>query len=77
MTTAADDQETTFIRREACRKCDGMVWALYHLTPDGNDCGWGCRPIGKCGNPERCGEKLQWLDDGDLALASAPAGGAA
>ena len=69
--------ETVFIRREECRKCEGDVWALYYFTSDGNDCGWGCRPIDACGQPDRCGEKLQWLYDGDLALYGMRPGGSA
>ena len=74
--TSAEQPETIFVRREECRKCDGEVWATYYFV-DGCDAGWGCRPIGECGNPARCGEKLQWLDDDDLALARVPMRGAA
>ncbi len=66
-----------FARRESCRKCSATVWAFYHFTSDGMATGWGAVSIGACGRPDRCGEKLQWLDDGDLWLASEAAGGAA
>jgi hypothetical protein len=74
---APSPAEIIFIRREECRKCDAMVWAVYYFAPDGDAAGWGCRPIGECGNPDRCGEKLQWLDDGDLALSGCRVAGAA
>lgn len=66
-----------FARREPCRKCDAMIWAHHYFATDGSYCGWGCSPIGKCGNPERCGEKLQILDDADLVLAECRIAGAA
>jgi hypothetical protein len=38
--------------------------------------GWGAQPIGQCGNPERCGEKVIGLDDQDLALVDMHVAGA-
>ena len=73
MTAAA----VVFIRREECRKCSGVVWARYVLDDEGNEAGWGACPIGVCGNPERCGEKVIGLGDDDLALVDyLPAGAA-
>ena len=68
--------ETVFVRREECRKCDAMLWALYYFI-DGNDAGWGAHPISTCGNPARCGEKLRGLNDEDLALVDYQPAGAA
>ncbi len=69
--------EVVFLRREKCRKCDAMVWATYYFAPDGTEVGWGCRPIGQCANPERCGEKVIGLGDDDLALVDYRPAGAA
>ena len=78
MTAPSAQQDAAyFARRERCRKCTAMVWAFYHFTADGMAVGWGALPIGACGRPDRCGEKLEWLDDGDLALARVPMRGAA
>ena len=71
------DFAVEFTRRESCRRCPAMIWAFYHFTSDGMAAGWGALPIGACGRPDRCGEKLQWLADGDLALAAQPGAGAA
>lgn len=46
-----------------CRKCPRMVMAWLR-GPDGDD-GWGYRPIGKCGNPDRCGDKQPHPFDND------------
>ena len=73
----APDSEAVLIRREVCRKCSAMVWATYNLTLEGEECGWGAMPIGQCGNPERCGEKLIGLSDDDLAIFARPAAGVA
>jgi hypothetical protein len=54
-----------------------MVWAFYHFTADGMAVGWGALPTGVCDHPDRCGEKLQWLDDNDLALVDYRPAGAA
>ena len=72
-----DQSVIEFTRRESCRKCSAMVWARYFLTADGIQAGWGALPIGACGRPDRCGEKLQWLDDGDLAIAGLSVAGVA
>ncbi len=69
--------ETVLIRREDCRKCNGAVWAIYHVTPEREECGWGAVPIGKCGNSQRCGEKLIGLANDDLAIFTEAAAGAA
>ena len=66
-----------FARREPCRKCSALVWAFYHFTSDGMAAGWGALPIGACGNPERCGEKVIGLGDDDLALVDLSVAGAA
>ncbi len=65
---STSEDETYFIRREECRKCDARVWVHYVLDDEGNEAGWGASPIGPCGNPERCGEKVVGLGDDDLAL---------
>ena len=39
--------------------------------------GWGVCPIGFCGNPDRCGEKVEGLGDDDLALVDYRPAGAA
>ena len=69
MTTPSVDQdEAYFARRERCRKCDSQVWVRYVLDDEGNEAGWGACPIGRCGCPDRCGEKVVGLDVNDLAL---------
>jgi hypothetical protein len=78
MTTPSVEQdETYFIRREECRKCDATVWVNYVLDDQGNQAGWGVCPIDRCGNPDRCGEKVIGLGDGDLALVDYRPAGAA
>ena len=78
MTAApAEQDEAYFARREECRKCDALVWVRYVLDDEGNEAGWGAWPIGHCGNPERCGEKVVGLDDNDLALVDYRPAGAA
>ena len=46
---SAQQDETYFIRREICRKCDARVWVHYVLDDEGNEAGWGASPIGPCG----------------------------
>ena len=78
MTAApAEQDEVYFARREVCRKCDALVWVHYILDDEGNEAGWGASPIGPCGNPDRCGEKVIGLEDGDLALVDYRPAGAA
>ena len=74
---SAQQDETCFIRREPCRKCDALVWVHYVLDDEGNEAGWGASPIGPCGNPDRCGEKVIGLGDDDLALVDLHVAGAA
>ncbi len=78
MTAASVDQdEAYFARRERCCKCDSQVWARYVLDDEGNEAGWGASPIGPCGNPDRCGEKVIGLGDDGLALVDLHVAGAA
>ena len=77
MTAPSDRGEAYFIRREECRKCDALVWVRYVLDDEGNEAGWGASPIGQCGNPDRCGEKVIGLDVNDLALVDYRPAGAA
>jgi hypothetical protein len=72
----APSNEVVFVRREECRKCPSTIWASYYFV-DGEEAGWGCSPIGPCGRPDRCGEKLSGLDDDDLALVDPRPAGAA
>ena len=44
------------------------VGLRYYLDEAGEEAGWGASPIGQCGNPDRCGEKVIGLGDDDLAL---------
>jgi hypothetical protein len=50
--------EILCLRPEECRKCPGRVLVGYLLDDDGSCYGWGARPLGHCGNPDRCGDKV-------------------
>ncbi len=75
--SSTSEDEAYFARRERCRKCDSQVWVRYVLDDEGNEAGWGASPIGPCGNPDRCGEKVIGLGDDDLALVDYRPAGAA
>ena len=75
--SSTSEDEAYFARREECRKCDALVWVRYYLDEAGEEVGWGASPIGPCGNPERCGEKVVGLDDETLALVDYRPAGAA
>jgi hypothetical protein len=74
---SADQEDAYFARREPCRKCDSLVWVRYVLDAEGNEAGWGACPIGICGRPDRCGEKVCGIDERDQWLAWCSVAGAA
>ena len=78
MTASSTSEDEAYLaRREICRKCASQVWARYVLDDEGNEAGWGATPIGPCGNPDCCGEKVIGLGDDDLALVDYRPAGAA
>ena len=74
---SADQGEAYFTRREECPECDSLAWVRYVLDAEGDEVGWSASPIGVCGRPDWCGEKVCGIDEGDLWLAWCSVAGAA
>ena len=56
-----EPSEIVCLRPEPCRKCSGRLLVGYILDSDGECCGWRTEPLGPCGRPDRCGEKVHGI----------------
>ena len=53
--------EILCLRPEPCRKYPGRLLVGYILDRNGDCHGWRTRPLGPCGRPDRCGEKVHGI----------------